>query len=43
MKIVPKKSLGQNFLADINIINKGIQTINGIIYISEKVLIPAQF
>lgn len=28
---------------DINIINKGIQTINGIIYISEKVLIPAQF
>jgi transforming growth factor-beta-induced protein len=28
---------------DITIINKGIQTVNGIIYISEKVLFPAQF
>ena len=28
---------------DINVLNKGIQTINGIIYISDKVLFPAQF
>jgi len=28
---------------DINLLNKGIQTINGIIYSSDKVLFPAQF